>query len=206
MTDDADSAAKEPSNKIDRTIQKYGIEGLGDELERRWLGDEREKESTRDLAEYFNKEVLSEVVRESETSTLSGNVDEVYRALMERSEMDSTLVRSRLEQSGIDVEEVTSDFVSHQTVYRYFKDHREVERSDLSPKERRESAIETIQRLRGRTTAVTEQTVSNLENNDVISVGEFSVLNDLQVLCEGCGQSYGVAPFLEQGGCECQSE
>jgi len=99
---------------------------------------------------------------------------------------------------------VVGDFVSHQTIYRYLKDHREVEQPEQTPEERKEKAIETIKRLRGRTTAVSEQTVEKLKRNDVVSVGAFSVLNDLQVLCEECGRSDDIASFLEQGGCTCQ--
>jgi len=204
--DETDLVSDNPSNKIDQTINKYNLQGMGAELENRWLGVDREQESTRDLADFFNKAVLKEAIDESEAFTLSKNVDKLYQTLTGEAETDSTLVRSRLEQSGIDVEEVTNDFVSHQTVYRYLKDIREAEQPDQSPEERKQNAIETIQRLRGRTTTVTERTINSLKKADAIAVGEFSILNDLQVLCESCGRSYDVATFLEHGGCECQSD
>jgi len=204
--DEAEFVSETTSNKIDQAIEKYGLKEMDKELEKRWLGVDGDQESTRDLADFFNKTVLKEAVDQSETFTLSGNIDEVYRTLTDGDETDATLVRSRLEQSGIDVEAVTNNFVSHQTVYRYLKDIREVERPDQSSEDKKENAIETIQRLRGRTTAVTERTIDNLKKTDILSVGEFSVLNDLQVLCESCGRSYDVSTFLERGGCECQSD
>ena len=204
--DEAEFVSETTSNKIDQAIEKYGLKEMAKELEKRWLGVDGDQESTRDLADFFNKTVLKEAVDQSETFTLSGNIDKVYRTLTDGDETDATLVRSRLEQSGVDVEAVTNNFVSHQTVYRYLKDIREVERPDQSSEDKKEDAIETIQRLRGRTTAVTERTIDNLKKTDILSVGEFSVLNDLQVLCESCGRSYDVSTFLERGGCECQSD
>jgi len=203
---DTEAASQSGSTKIDRTIEKYGLEGMAKELEERWLGVNSEQESTRSLAASFNKRVLEEAIENSDAFTLSGTVDELYQSLTDDNETDATLVRSRLEQNGIDVDAVVGDFVSHQTIYRYLKDHREVEQPEQTLEERKEKAIETIQRLRGRTTTVSEQTVEKLKRNDVISVGAFSVLNDLQVLCEECGRSDDLASFLKQGGCTCRME
>ena len=67
-------------------------------------------------------------------------------------------------------------------------------------------AVSVVQQLQGRTTAVTEQKIETLKNNDIVSVGEFSVLNDVQVICESCGRSHEVTSFFEQGGCGCETE
>jgi S-adenosylmethionine:diacylglycerol 3-amino-3-carboxypropyl transferase len=193
--------------KIDRVVNEYGLAGMGDELEERWLGtNETEQSSTRELADYFNKEILRSAIRESDTFTLSGDVEEVYRALDDDESADATLVRSRLEQSAIDVEAVTSDFISHQTVHRYLKEHREVERPERDPERKLADAVSVVQQLQGRTIAVTEQKIETLKNNDIVSVGEFSVLNDVQVICESCGRSHEVTSFFEQGGCGCDAE
>jgi hypothetical protein len=203
MTQDETSP---PSNKVERVVQEYDLEGLEVELEHRWLGVDGDQASTRELAEDLNKRVLAAAVNRSEAFTLSGSVDELYRGLTGDGDEDPTLVRSRLEQNGVDVDTVTDDFVSHQTIYRYLKQHRGVEQPERTPDERRETAIDTIQGLRGRTTAVTEQTVTDLARNDVVDVGEFSILNDIQLLCEDCGRSYDVTDLVERGGCECQNE
>jgi S-adenosylmethionine:diacylglycerol 3-amino-3-carboxypropyl transferase len=195
-----------PSNKVDRVVEEYGLVDLGDELEARWLGVEGDQSSTRELADLFNRRVLAAAVDRSDAFTFTGNVDELYRGLTAEDGSDSMLIRSRLEQHGVDVDAVTEDFVSHQTIYRYLKNHREVERPEQSAEERQENAVETVQRLRGRTTAVAERTVETLARNGVLDVGEFSVLNDVQVLCEDCGRSYDVTAFLERGGCRCADE
>lgn len=202
MTDESGSST--PTNKIDRIIEKYGLSGLGEELEHRWLSDGPDSASTRELADLFNRRVLASVIDSSDVFTLSGDVDQVYETLTADADADSTLVRSRMEQSGIDVGEVTGDFVSHQTVYRYLKENRGVEQPEIADEQRKEKAIETIQRLRGRTTAVTERTIENLRTSDIVAVDQFSVLNDIQILCENCGRSYEVVDLIERGACECE--
>lgn len=204
MTTDS-SADSRRKTKIDRVIKTYELGDMGGELEKRWLGaDDTEQASTRELADYFNKAVLRAAIDESETFTLSGDVEEVYRTLTDGEDADATLIRSRLKQSGINVESVTDDFISHQTIYRYLKEHRGVEQPQQSPEDKLEDAVDVVQQLQGRTTAVTEQKIQTLKNSDLVSVGEFSVLNDIQVICESCGRSYDATSFFEQGGCSCE--
>lgn len=195
-----------PSNKVNRVAQAYGLDDLGAELEARWLGVDGEQSSTRDLATLFNKRVLEAAVDRSDAFTFTGTVDELYRRLTDDDTGDASLVRSRLEQHGVDVDAVTDDFVSHQTIHRHLKNHRELERPEQTPEDRKASAVDTVQRLRGRTTAVAEQTIESLANNDILDVGQFSILNDIQVLCENCGRSYDVTTFMERDGCQCATE
>lgn len=203
MTDEADTR---PTNKVDRVAAAYGLEGLGDELERRWLGEGSDAASTRELADLFNRRVLAAAIDESAVFTLDGDVEGAYRTLTDEGDADRSLVRSRMEQGGIDVDAVLGDFVSHQTIHRYLTDHRGVEQSGPDDAERSKKAVERIQRLRGRTTAVTEETVERLRASGTLTVEEFSVLNDIQVLCEGCGRSYDVVELIERGHCACETE
>ena len=192
--------------KIDRVVDKYGLDGLGDELERRWLGEPGDRVSTRKLAREFNRRVLAEAVDDSDAFTLGTDVSKLYEQLTDETAGDGTLIRSRMEQSGIDVDEVTGDFVSHQAVYRYLTEYREAERSEPDDEKRRQGAIETIQRLRGRTTAVAEQNIKGLRDRGIVSIDEFSVLNDIQILCEGCGRNYDMIDLIEQGSCACEQD
>lgn len=203
MTDEADS---HPTNKVDRVAATYDLEELGDELERRWLDGGSDAASTRELADLFNRRVLAAAIDESDVFTLDDDVEGAYRTLTDEADADRSLVRSRMEQGGIDVDAVLGDFVSHQTIYRYLTDHRGVERSDPDDAERSAKAVERIQRLRGRTSAVTEETVDRLRASGALTVDEFSVLNDIQVLCEGCGRSYDVVELIERGRCACETE
>ena len=195
------------TTKIDRVIDKYELGTMANELEKRWLGSkDAERYSTRELADYFNKEILRSAIESSDTFTLSGNADDAYHALTDQEDADAALARSRLEQSSVDVKSVTDDFISHQTVYRYLKQHRGVEQPQQSPEEKLEKAVDTVQKLQGRTTAVTEQKIQAFKNNSLISVGEFSVLTDVQIICENCGRSHDATTFFRQRGCDCTIE
>ncbi|WP_435335827.1 rod-determining factor RdfA [Haloarchaeobius sp. TZWWS8] len=208
MTDSQDETSTTPNNKVDRVIQKYDLGDVGAELERRWLGEEGDQLSVRDLAALFNKRILRTQLESSDVFTVGENVDHIYQGLTadgDSGQEDQTIIRARLEQSGVDVDELESDFVSHQTIYRYLKNQRNAEQAEPTDEERIEKAEQTIQRLRGRTTAVTERSLEGLQKSGSISLGEFSVLNDIQVFCERCGRSYDVADLLEREGCACET-
>ena len=194
-----------PTNKVDRVLREYDLTDLGDELERAWLGKGEEQASTRELADLFNRRVLRAAIEENESFEVIDDTEYLYRTLIGDSQGDSTLLRSRLKQRGVEVEAVMNDFISHQTVYRYLRNHRNVERKTPSPDQRVEDAIETVQRLQGRTTAVTKQTVESFRDSGSISLGQFSVFTEVQILCEDCGQSYDAAELLEEG-CDCGSD
>lgn len=203
-SDGADSATQTP--KIDRIIREYGLDGLGDELERRWLSEGDEQLSVRELTDLFNQRVLRAELEAQNVFSLGENVEHLYRSLVGEATdgEDSTLIRARLEQSGVDTESLTDTFVSHQTVYRYLTDHRDAERPEKTATDQIATAEQTIQGLRGRTTAVTRQSVESLRSKDLVTLGTFEVLNDIKILCQDCGRSYDVTELLDRGRCECE--
>jgi hypothetical protein len=185
-------------------IDSYGLNGLADELEHRWVNEGDESLSTRELATYFNKRVLAAALNDSDVALVTEDVSDIYAALTdEAADHDTTLIESRLRREGVDISDVRDDFVSHQTIYRYLTSVRGVKRASTSEADRLRNASERIQRLQGRTTAVTEQTVDSLISNDIVSIGSFDVLTDVQVFCRDCGRSYDVTALLEQGHCDC---
>jgi len=211
-------------SKIERVIERYDLYGIGDELERRWTGgdgdseslseasgsDRRERhvrsESTRDLAAYFNRRVLETAIERSDVTTMKQDLTDLYEALTDESVGGTnTLVRSRLAREGLAIERVEDAFVSHQTIYRYLTKQRGATQPRPSDEERIENSTKRVQRLQGRTTAVTTETIESLERHDLLTVGQFDVLTDVQVLCRDCGRSYDATTLLESGHCECSS-
>ena len=93
-------------NKIDRVIQAHGLEGLGTELEDRWLGNGYEQQSLRDLADHFNRRVLESVLNEAGVVTLHGELDNTYELLTgdDITQGARTQATNRLERQGVDVE------------------------------------------------------------------------------------------------------
>jgi hypothetical protein len=196
-----------PRGKVERVIETYGLEGLGDELERRWTGAAGERESLRSLADRFNRAVLRSALDEAGTSPLDGEVENTYRLLRgdDVSPGMRTEVRRQLEREGLDLDEVESDFVSHQAVHTYLRDHRgaELETEDQS---RVEKEAQTIRRLQGRVSVVTESGLSRLSSAGDVTIGDFDVLTDVQVYCGDCGSQYEAVELIERGGCDCDPD
>jgi len=193
-------------SKVGRLIEAYEMPHVGQELEDRWLGNGYESQSLRSLAEWFNKRVLAAKLEEAGENPIDGEVANLYRLLTSDDATAGMRVdaEATLEQSGIEPENLRSEFVSHQAVYTYLTEFRDVSKGRSST-DRVESVRTTVQRLQSRLVAVVENNLAQLRDAGRLVLGEFNVLLDVQVLCEDCGASYPVTELLERGGCDCQS-
>jgi hypothetical protein len=194
-----------PRGKVERVIDTYDLKGLGDELERRWTGVGGERESLRQLADRFNRAVLRAALDRAGSSPLDGEVENTYRLLRDDDVSPGmrTEVRRQLERDGVDLDQVESDFVSHQAVHTYLREHRgaELESEEHS---RVEKEARTIRRLQGRISVVTESGLDRLVKAEDITLGDFEVLVDVQVYCADCGAQYEAVELIERGGCDCE--
>lgn len=188
-----------PRSKVARVIQRYDLDGIGEELEARWLASDDSGMSLRELADYFNKAVLEATVDQSELDLLDVDIDQIYHRLTDDDVSGGvrTRVERRLERNGIEVETVTHDFVTHQSVHSYLRDYRDVEQPEPSPEERRESAIERIQKLQDRSAAVTEDAIEALQRADLIPEGDVDTVVDIQVIYTESGEQYDVFELIE---------
>ncbi|WP_276274055.1 rod-determining factor RdfA [Haloarcula litorea] len=194
------------SNKVARLIDEYELEGLGTELEARWTDDGEDRMSLRDLAEYFNKRLLETELIEAGMSALDSEVDTTYRQLTDDDVSTGvrTETRSRLEQNGIDVDALESNFVTYQAIRSYLQNVRGASYEGPSDAEKVETDQQSIQRLLTRTHTVIDQRVEALRDTDRLALDDFEVFVDAQVLCQACGTQHSITDLLEQGGCECQ--
>ncbi|WP_123539351.1 rod-determining factor RdfA [Halosimplex salinum] len=199
---------EQPDNKVDRVVDKYDLGDLGRELERRWTGDGRERQSLRDLAHYFNRRVLESAMDEAGVVTLQGELENIYDLLTgdDVTEGARTQARNRLEREGIDVDDLQNDFVSHYAVHTYLRDHRDAEYEAGDDDNQREKSVETIQRLTSRLSAVTRRNVENLRSTDRLDIGPVDVIADVQVVCQECGRQEDPLELIERGGCRCRVE
>jgi hypothetical protein len=206
---DADNTetAPGPRGKVERVLEAYGLDGLGDELERRWTGATGERESLRSLADRFNRAVLRTALDEAGASPLDGEVENTYRLLRgdDVSPGMRTEVRRQLERDGVDLDSVESDFVSHQAIHTYLREHRGAE-LETEEESRIEKETQTIRRLQGRISVVTESGLTRLSNAGDVTIGDFEVLTDVQVYCSDCGSQYEAVELIERGGCDCESD
>lgn len=205
---DYEAAETKPTSKVARLIDEYGLgEAFGDELEARWTADE-ERMSLRTLADLFNERLLEVAISEARMTTLDGEVSNIYRLLRDDDVSSGKRVeaRNRLQQQGIDVEALEKDFVTYQAIRSYLKEYRGAEYETQSDETGVDSVVETIQRLKSRVRSVTQNSLEQLRDKDVISLGDFRLFVDVDVLCEDCDTQYGVVELLKQGGCECRHE
>jgi hypothetical protein len=195
-------------SKVGRVIREYGLDGFGEELERRWLGDGYERESLRDLADVFNHRVLRRAMLDAGMDPLEGEVENTYDLLTgdDVSQGMRTQAINRLERSGLEVESLRSDFVSHQAIHTYLRKYRGAEQADEERGDRVERTVSTVRRLESRTVAVVENSLETLRNADTVAIGSFDVLVDVRVFCSDCGRQYDVVDLLERGGCDCERE
>ena len=198
-----DSEGTKPRTKIDRVVERYGLGEIPDQLREFWLGVGDEQRSTRELADWFNRQVLSAAIADLSAVTISGDIEQIYDQLQGEDTTDRRLIRDRLLQRGVDLETVESHFISHQTVYRYLTEELGVEQPTPTPEEQAERAVQTVGRLRGRTAVVTRQSVETLISTGQAQIGPFSVITDVQVICEECGRSFDLPTLTETGGCGC---
>ena len=201
-----DTTDNRPSSKVARLISEYDLDGLGDELEVRWTGDGVERTSLRDLADYFNEQLLERALIDAGMSALDSDVSSTYRNLTDEDVSTGvrTDARTRLENNGIDVDDLESDFVSYQAIRSYLTEYRDAEYRRLSDEEKVEKDLQSIQRLMTRTLSVTEERIEKLAQTGRIDADSFEVLLDVQVLCGECGRQYSVSEFLDGRGCDCQ--
>ena len=188
--------------KVARLIEKYELSGMGAELEAAWIGDAGERTSLRDLADEFNETILRAVLKANGISLSNFEVDGTYEALRRGSGSDETRARRRLEREGVDVEELTGDFVTHQSVHTYLTDERNASLPDHD-EDAVERRTETIEKLEGRTAVVTEASIGSTLPDEELDRVDYDVIVDVQVVCSACGSTYDAGELLRQGGCDC---
>jgi hypothetical protein len=196
----------ETRSKVGRVLREYGLDGLGAELEARWLGDGYERQSLRDLADLFNTRVLERAMLDAGMDPLEGEVENTYDLLTgdDVSTGVRTQAENRLERAGLDVEGVRSDFVSHQAVHTYLRKYRGAEQAADDGVDRVDRTVSTVRRLESRTVAVVENSLTTLRNAGTVALGSFDVLVDVRVFCSDCGRQFDVVELLERGGCDCE--
>ncbi|WP_277542970.1 rod-determining factor RdfA [Haloarcula laminariae] len=202
------SESQEPACgcKLGRVAAKYDLRDIDEKLVESWTHDGDEQRSTRELATYVNQRTLEAAVTNAGISHKEGEIENTYRLLTSDDVTSGTRTETRneLEQDGVPIETVESDFVSHQTVYNHLTKCLEASIEPPSDKEILEKSEEKLGALQSRTVAVTTDTVEKLDRDEILNIGEFNVHVSVTVTCEDCFREYTVQDLLEQRRCECQ--
>lgn len=189
--------------KIGNLVAKYQLPTVDSRLVEEWQSGK----SVRRLTEELNKDVVESELTAANVGQVEWSRSPVYEALHtdELSEAEAIEIRRELDRAGVDVEKLSSDMVSHQTVYRHLTQCLDASKSDgRTPEERREKAKDTVYALQQRTEIVTESTIQALQTAGVTDLGEIEVLIDLRVVCSDCGHSMEFESAISEG-CRCDA-
>lgn len=191
--------------KVGKLIERYSLEGMARELETRWTGTDGDSESLRDLARYFNKELLRTALAETDQSDHGRDIETIYNKLTDDavSRGERTRTEKRLAQLGVDVETLTEDFVTHQAIHTFLRNGRNVTK-DTTNEDQLQTGRQTINRLQSRLVAVSETTLSRLRDAEIITLGSFKILVNITVQCTDCGTHMNISELLSNGGCDCK--
>lgn len=192
--------------KVGRLIEEYGLDGIGAEFERRWTGDRGERDSLRTLADVFNQRLLERAMHDAGMDPIDGEVANIYRLLTDAdvSRGVETEVDTRLDQQGIDLDALRTDFVTYQAIRTFLQDVRGASYETTTGSV--EDAQSSFARLIGRTTAVVDQKLSQLQSAGILTLGTVRVRTAVTVYCEDCETQYDVTTLLDAGGCDCATD
>jgi len=193
--------------KVGRVLGKHDLDDFHDDLEARWLGEDgRDERSLRKLADELNVALLRHAMAEVGADPLEGEVENVYRLLTDDDVTTGvrTQQRNRLEQQGLDVGKLEEDFVTHQAVYNYLRKVLGATKEDEQEVDPVDKQRERVNRLRSRTAAVMESSLSELGSTEAFSLGTADSIVTLQVYCQDCGNQYEFEELLQRGGCDCE--
>jgi nucleoside diphosphate kinase len=202
----ADSSTPGPRGKVARLLSEYELPGLGEYLEDRWTAeDATDRASLRALADEFNVRLLEATLADADGDPGVGTAERYYEALTgdDVSRGTRTQVRRTLEQAGLDVEALRTQFVSRQAIHTYLTKTRGVSSPQSSTSVSPSAVRETIDRLRERTRQVTTSRIERLRSAGTVSIGEFRVIVDVQVYCTDCGTQLGITELLGDRSCDC---
>lgn len=193
-------------SKVQYVIEAYGLDGLGNEIEREWLRNDGNRMSLRDLAEYVNLQLLRSSLDATDERPIEGEIENILKLLRDGDAARGATAQAetKLKRAGIDVEQLQSDFVSHQAVHTYLTEYRDVSpptRDDnYDPIETRRTAIH---RLRNRLVAVIEGSLNKLSGSGQLSLGAFEVVVNVTVHCNDCDSTYPLQDLMDRGWCDC---
>lgn len=190
--------------KVGRILSKYDFGEYDETLQEEWLAETGA--SLRELETGFNQQVLKRAMEEAGESPLEGEVENIYRLLTDDDVSAGTQIqtKNRLRKLGIDVDDLTDDFVSYQSINRHLQQCRGLSKDTQSPSPQKLRS--RIFSLESRTASVTESTLEQLRRHGELNVSDPSVFVELNVVCEVCGTIMSVESALAGEVCDCDDD
>ncbi|SNZ12318.1 hypothetical protein SAMN06269185_1610 [Natronoarchaeum philippinense] len=191
--------------KVDRVRDEYDLYNLDERLCHRYeTGDV----GVRRLETWINQQLLRRAMERAGMTVLDGEEENYHRLLTDDEVMDSAQDKAKLElrDAGVDVEQVTSDFVSYRTVLKHLKSCLNADTSrDYSPDPERD--LQQIKKMRTRFANVIEGSLERLAREGEVEIDEPSASVQLKVRCGNCNRRHDVLDLLADSlTCPCQDE
>lgn len=202
--------------KIGRAIRKYDLDRLNTEIvEYR----DTENKSLRGLERYINKCILRKGVENTPDVDLNTDtqifgavsdedaIDHIYEVLHD----DSTppdhraRVEKRLEQVGVDVEAIRSDWITHTTVSSHLNDCLGIDTNRSKPISQ-DQAGKTIEWAKTKCRRIISRTVTRLQANNKIAIADPDVSISVHITCTDCHQTFSPEELTQSGTCECTNQ
>ncbi|ELY72029.1 rod-determining factor RdfA [Natrinema pallidum] len=185
--------------KVGRTITSYDLFDFNAELQRRRTTGS----SLRGLAEFTNTRVVERALEEASVD-LIGDPADIYETLTADEIRPSQRkgLESKLRQQDVDVEQLRSDFVSHQTIKTHLNECLEIDTSRASTVdfERERGTIEWSQ---ARCEKVITQSIDRLQQANELQTGSLHITQTVRVTCADCNRTYKLNDLLEEQTCDC---
>lgn len=191
------------SCKVGRDVGKYGLDDLDDELERRYVSGDA---SLRDLADLVNATIVGSAVDATDAEVV-GDPASIYAAVRgeDVAPERSANVRDQLTYAGVDLDALTDDFVSHQTVRDHLRSCLDVDTSRAGVESLSDAAT-VVEWASSRDEQIVDRTVERVRRLGLLDTGPLEISHSIRVTCVDCGATYRPTELFERGGCECTGD
>lgn len=198
--------------KIPALIDKYGLPpDITDRMASLWNRESsKERMSLEEITAFFNSHVFYSVLEETDIEIYGSEFDGVPDLSREigwvktEEPTDSEVIsfQAKLEEQGIDFEELRNDLPSQSTIYRYLRDIKgvEYEKSKIN----KEDVQEILENQRGRTQQFLQSLVDRTTDDSL--EGQWDVRIQHSIVCETCGERKSLAEFFTDSSCKCGTQ
>jgi len=186
--------------KVGTVSAKYDIVGLDKQV----LRLHSSGESLRTIRDEINERSVTAVVN-SDPDMIVPDVESVYKVLYvpEEFERDKvTRVMETLRRSGVDIDSLTADFVSHVTVRKHLNECLDTE-TRRSSTHTSEDLVNTVEWAQSRSQRVIEETVRRAKSEGQLQIADPDITVSIRVTCMACGKSFRLRELQESVTCGC---
>lgn len=169
-----------PRKKIIRVAEQYEMNSIGEEMAKKWgVQDNEQGHTLKELRDHFNREVLRRAMMNAGMDIYPGEIEASYKYLFDDAEPESMKkdVEIRLEENGVDVDQIVDDFInSPQTILNYLHEVEGVElQREKDSRTSSEKSLNHIQSLNKRYENVVRKILDRLVRTDKLPESDYSI-------------------------------